>query len=119
VGDVTFLGNPISDQTPYSDTAPYGTISATSTTGNAIEARQLPAKFREPGVLFELATDPPGFAIDEPVQTLGQTLNCPFGWNATAKILKRHPSSYAIAQRENRVERRDSTLRWVDSDSLG
>jgi glyoxalase family protein len=27
--------------------------------------------FREPGgVLFEIATDPPGFAVDEPVETL-------------------------------------------------
>jgi len=31
--------------------------------------------FREPGhVLFEIATDPPGFAVDEPVETLGQAL---------------------------------------------
>jgi glyoxalase family protein len=34
--------------------------------------------FREPGgVLFELATDPPGFAIDEPVERLGETLKLP------------------------------------------
>jgi len=34
--------------------------------------------FREPGgVLFELATDPPGFAIDEPEASLGQTLKLP------------------------------------------
>ncbi|WP_029422332.1 ring-cleaving dioxygenase [Alicyclobacillus macrosporangiidus] len=34
--------------------------------------------FREPGgVLFELATDPPGFAIDEPVETLGTDLKLP------------------------------------------
>ncbi len=34
--------------------------------------------FREPGgVLFEIATDPPGFATDEPVETLGQTLKLP------------------------------------------
>jgi glyoxalase family protein len=34
--------------------------------------------FREPGgVLFELATDPPGFAIDEPQETLGETLKLP------------------------------------------
>ncbi len=34
--------------------------------------------FREPGgVLFELATDPPGFAIDEPVETLGEGLKLP------------------------------------------
>jgi len=34
--------------------------------------------FREPGgVLFELATDPPGFAIDEPMDQLGETLKLP------------------------------------------
>jgi glyoxalase family protein len=34
--------------------------------------------FREPGgVLFEIATDPPGFALDEPVETLGETLKLP------------------------------------------
>lgn len=34
--------------------------------------------FREPGgVLFELATDPPGFAIDEPPERLGEALKLP------------------------------------------
>jgi glyoxalase family protein len=34
--------------------------------------------FREPGgVLFEIATDPPGFAVDEPVETLGRALKLP------------------------------------------
>lgn len=34
--------------------------------------------FREPGgVLFEIATDPPGFAIDEPVEHLGERLMLP------------------------------------------
>jgi len=34
--------------------------------------------FREPGgVLFELATDPPGFALDEPVEHLGESLKLP------------------------------------------
>ncbi len=34
--------------------------------------------FREPGgVLFEMATDTPGFAIDEPVETLGEALRIP------------------------------------------
>jgi glyoxalase family protein len=34
--------------------------------------------FREPGgVLFELATDPPGFAIDEPTESLGESLKLP------------------------------------------
>src|SRR5579863_1738827 len=34
--------------------------------------------FHEPGgVLFELATDPPGFALDEPIEALGQSLKLP------------------------------------------
>ena len=34
--------------------------------------------FREPnGVLFELATDAPGFATDEPMDKLGTTLSLP------------------------------------------
>ena len=34
--------------------------------------------FREPGgILFEIATDPPGFSIDEPVEALGSTLVLP------------------------------------------
>jgi glyoxalase family protein len=34
--------------------------------------------FREPGgILFEIATDRPGFAIDEPVERLGETLKLP------------------------------------------
>lgn len=34
--------------------------------------------FREPGgVLFEVATDPPGFATDEPVENLGESLKLP------------------------------------------
>ena len=34
--------------------------------------------FREPGgVLFEIATDAPGFAVDEPVASLGHDLKLP------------------------------------------
>ncbi len=34
--------------------------------------------FREPGgVLFEIATDPPGFTVDEPTQSLGHALKLP------------------------------------------
>jgi glyoxalase family protein len=34
--------------------------------------------FREPGgILFEIATDDPGFAVDEPVQSLGHALKLP------------------------------------------
>ena len=39
--------------------------------------------FREPGgVLFELATNPPGFAIDEPVEHLGEALKLPSQYEA-------------------------------------
>ena len=34
--------------------------------------------FREPGgILFEIATDPPGFAVDEPLEELGNNLRLP------------------------------------------
>ena len=34
--------------------------------------------FREPGgVLFEIATDPPGFTLDEPAESLGTSLRLP------------------------------------------
>jgi glyoxalase family protein len=34
--------------------------------------------FREPnGVLFEIATDGPGLAVDEPLETLGESLSLP------------------------------------------
>jgi glyoxalase family protein len=34
--------------------------------------------YREPGgVLFEMATDPPGFALDEPIESLGEELRIP------------------------------------------
>lgn len=34
--------------------------------------------FREPnGILFEIATDGPGFAVDEPLETLGESLSLP------------------------------------------
>ena len=34
--------------------------------------------FREPsGILFEIATDGPGFAVDEPIETLGEGLSLP------------------------------------------
>src|SRR5205823_13191973 len=39
--------------------------------------------FREPGgILFEVATNPPGFAIDEPVESLGQALMLPEQYEA-------------------------------------
>lgn len=40
--------------------------------------------FREPGgVLFEIATDPPGFTKDEPLDSLGQSLKLPAQYEAS------------------------------------
>jgi glyoxalase family protein len=45
--------------------------------------------FREPGgVLFEIATDNPGFAIDEPVEALGKSLKLPPQYEATRKNIE-------------------------------
>ena len=41
--------------------------------------------FREPGgILFEIATDPPGFTADESLEELGQKLRLP-PWMETAR----------------------------------
>jgi glyoxalase family protein len=41
--------------------------------------------FREPGgVLFEIATDQPGFGVDEPGEALGTHLVLPPCWNRSA-----------------------------------
>lgn len=46
--------------------------------------------FREPGgILFEIATDPPGFAIDEPVASLGQALKLPPQYEAMRSRIER------------------------------
>ncbi len=45
--------------------------------------------FREPGgVLFEVATNPPGFSVDEPVESLGQSLKLPEWIEPQRKILE-------------------------------
>jgi glyoxalase family protein len=46
--------------------------------------------FREPGgVLFEIATDIPGFAVDEPVESLGQALKLPAFLEAHRKDIEK------------------------------
>jgi glyoxalase family protein len=46
--------------------------------------------FREPGgVLFELATDPPGFALDEPIESLGEELRIPEWLEAKRTLIER------------------------------
>jgi glyoxalase family protein len=45
--------------------------------------------FREPGgVLFEIATDEPGFAVDEPVDSLGQALKLPARYEAARERIE-------------------------------
>lgn len=46
--------------------------------------------FHEPsGVLFEIATDPPGFAVDEPVERLGKSLMLPDQYESLRKKIER------------------------------
>ena len=46
--------------------------------------------FREPGgVLFELATDPPGFALDEPIESLGEELRIPEWLESKRAVIER------------------------------
>ena len=46
--------------------------------------------FREPGgVLFEIATDGPGFAIDEPLAELGRELKLPPGLERRRERIER------------------------------
>ncbi|HEX5840048.1 MAG TPA: ring-cleaving dioxygenase [Anaerolineales bacterium] len=46
--------------------------------------------FREPGgVLFEIATDTPGFAIDEPVESLGEALKLPEWFEPNRALIER------------------------------
>jgi len=70
--------------------------------------------FREPGgVLFEIATDGPGFAIDEPLDALGSTLRLPPQYEASraaieASLPPAHlPRGGASAQ--------DSSMTFVES----
>ena len=47
--------------------------------------------FREPGgVLFEIATDPPGFATDEPAGSLGTSLKLPPWLESERQLIQRH-----------------------------
>jgi glyoxalase family protein len=64
--------------------------------------------FREPGgVLFEIATDPPGFAIDEPADELGSRLVLP-GWLEPARAeLEQILPKLRLPGRESRSMRAD------------
>ena len=45
--------------------------------------------YREPGgVLFEIATEGPGFAIDEPIEALGESLKLPEWFEPNRKAIE-------------------------------
>lgn len=47
--------------------------------------------FREPGgVLFEIATDDPGFTVDEPLEKLGEALRLPQQYEAQRGVIEAH-----------------------------
>ena len=47
--------------------------------------------FREPGgILFEIATDPPGFGTDETVDALGTHLKLPPWLESNRQVIERH-----------------------------
>lgn len=47
--------------------------------------------FREPGgVLFEIATDNPGFTVDEPLEELGRNLKLPAQYEAQRAAIEKH-----------------------------
>lgn len=54
--------------------------------------------FREPGgVLFEIATDPPGFATDEPMDQLGKSLQLPPQYEARRDDIERRLPPLRVA----------------------
>ena len=47
--------------------------------------------YREPeGVLFEIATDNPGFTVDEPLATLGTSLKLPAQYESQRAEIEAH-----------------------------
>ena len=55
--------------------------------------------FREPGgVLFEVATDNPGFAFDEPIETLGEALRVPEWLEADRALIEKRLLPITLAQ---------------------
>lgn len=55
--------------------------------------------FREPGgVLFEIATDDPGFAVDEPVSELGQSLKLPAALEGQRKRIEAALPNLEVAE---------------------
>jgi glyoxalase family protein len=56
--------------------------------------------FREPGgILFEIATDPPGFTIDEPLDRLGETLKLPPQYESHRAAIERRLPAISVLQK--------------------
>jgi glyoxalase family protein len=62
--------------------------------------------YREPGgVLFEIATDPPGFRLDEPLAELGTSLKLPPWFESRRGEIEASLPTIAILKKEGpRVE---------------
>jgi predicted esterase/catechol 2,3-dioxygenase-like lactoylglutathione lyase family enzyme len=77
--------------------------------------------FREPGgVLFELATKPPGFTVDEPVERLGERLMLPPQYEPVrAQIEAALPPIHLPVLGANAVTAADGAPEEVSGDALG
>ncbi|MNJ62157.1 putative ring-cleaving dioxygenase MhqO [compost metagenome] len=57
--------------------------------------------FREPGgILFEIATDPPGFTIDETLMHLGENLMLPDRYEPHRNAILSHLSNFEVRSLE-------------------
>ena len=55
--------------------------------------------FREPGgILFEIATNPPGFTVDEPLAELGTTLKLPRQYEPRRVTLEKTLPEIAVGE---------------------
>jgi glyoxalase family protein len=53
--------------------------------------------YREPGgVLFEIATEPPGFSVDEPVESLGESLRLPVWFEPNRDVIEQNLPSLTL-----------------------
>jgi hypothetical protein len=69
--------------------------------------------FREPGgILLEIATDPPGFGIDEPVLKLGRRLRLPPWLEPTRADIERCPGRGRVTPEPKGKVREGTMPRW-------
>ena len=68
--------------------------------------------FREPGgVLFEMATDNPGFLIDEPVEALGEELRIPEWYEPNRRAIEAHIAPITLHKAAPATEETTGALR--------